>query len=74
MVYLYYSLIGSVTVILGAHSINVLEPEQKRYTSTNIVIHPGWDEEQFINDVALVILPSNVQLDRKYLILMQYRK
>lgn len=48
-------------LIIGAHDITQQEPTQIRVTSTNFIIHKGWDAKALINDIALVKLPSAIK-------------
>ena len=49
------------TVILGAHNMRIIEPNQQRFTvptSADIIMHPGWTPALIQNDVALIRLPT----------------
>ncbi|KAJ8880312.1 hypothetical protein PR048_016778 [Dryococelus australis] len=53
-------LVGAVTIILGAHDIQIVEPSQKSFSSNVIHIHPQWSRETAQNDVALIKLPRSI--------------
>ncbi|KAJ8916593.1 hypothetical protein NQ315_000237 [Exocentrus adspersus] len=50
----------SVDLIFGAHAIEESENSQIKQTSTEFIIHSGWDEGDLINDIALVKLRAPV--------------
>ena len=54
------------TVILGAHRIREHEPSQQRFTvkkADGVVVHPGWNAVETVNDIALIPLPSDAVLN-----------
>ncbi|KAL7052444.1 hypothetical protein ACKWTF_004865 [Chironomus riparius] len=53
------------TVILGAHFIRELEPNQQRRTLTrdHIRLHPLWTPSLIQNDIAMLHLPTAVTLN-----------
>uniref|UniRef100_A0A8C3UVS9 Peptidase S1 domain-containing protein n=1 Tax=Catharus ustulatus TaxID=91951 RepID=A0A8C3UVS9_CATUS len=44
----------NVTVILGAHNIRVQEQSQQRIRVRNFVVHPNYDPDGHVNDIALL--------------------
>lgn len=48
-------------MIFGAHAIEENEDTQIRQTSTEYVIHSAWDEDELINDIGLVKLPTPIE-------------
>ncbi|XP_069694343.1 brachyurin-like [Periplaneta americana] len=54
----------SFTVILGAHRVMETEDTQVRFDVTEKHVHPAWDPLRISNDVALLRLPSSVQLSQ----------
>ncbi|XP_060532781.1 chymotrypsin BII-like [Cylas formicarius] len=50
----------SVDVILGAHDIKHNESSQIRQTSDHFVVHPGWNSDDLLNDIALIRLAKPV--------------
>ena len=59
------------SVVLGAYDIKSMKqglPE--RYSVESITVHPGWvysAEQQFPNDIALILLKSEAQLSNPYI-------
>ncbi|KAK7071888.1 hypothetical protein SK128_021709 [Halocaridina rubra] len=54
---------GFVDVVMGAHNIQVAEPEQVTVTSTDFFVHENWDSFNLQNDISLIRLPSPVQFN-----------
>uniref|UniRef100_A0A8C3UPX7 Peptidase S1 domain-containing protein n=1 Tax=Catharus ustulatus TaxID=91951 RepID=A0A8C3UPX7_CATUS len=52
-----------VTVILGAHNINVQEWSQQRIHVTDWVIHPNYSSASLQNDIALLKLRSRARIN-----------
>ncbi|CAO1426739.1 unnamed protein product [Diamesa serratosioi] len=52
----------SVIVILGAHMIDEKESTQVKFEvpKSGLVVHPDYDNEKVLNDVAMIKLPSEV--------------
>ncbi|XP_018565725.1 brachyurin-like [Anoplophora glabripennis] len=50
----------SIELIFGAHNIEEVEETQVRQTSSQFVIHSGWDESELIHDIAVVRLPTPI--------------
>lgn len=47
--------------IIGGHAIrNANEIGQERYFVDEFIIHPGWDTERVVHDIALVKLPQAI--------------
>lgn len=55
------SRVVSIDLIFGAHAIEEKEDTQIRQTSTEFIIHSGWDEGELVNDIALVKLPTPIE-------------
>lgn len=55
----------SIDVVLGAHNIQQNEATQVRLTSTKYVAHEDWDSTRFVNDIAVIELPQEVELNGK---------
>lgn len=55
--------LGSATVLVGAHNIEVNEPSREFRTSSNKIIHPSYDPIYMNNDIAIfkvtIPFPSN---------------
>uniref|UniRef100_V5GKT8 Chymotrypsin BI n=1 Tax=Anoplophora glabripennis TaxID=217634 RepID=V5GKT8_ANOGL len=51
-----------VQVRVGAHNYNQDETTQVRLTSANIINHELFDDSLYLNDIAVVFLPSAVSL------------
>ncbi|KAJ9584010.1 hypothetical protein L9F63_021639 [Diploptera punctata] len=56
---------NSFTVILAAHAIRENEDAQIQLTVTEKYVHPNYDSSRISNDVALLKLPTKVQLSDK---------
>ena len=56
--------INSILIILGAHNRNVVEATQVRVTVAAGArrIHPSYNSNTLVNDVAVLVMPSNVGL------------
>ncbi|KAL3270796.1 hypothetical protein HHI36_021319 [Cryptolaemus montrouzieri] len=52
----------SLEVILGAHNISKKERTQLIIEPKNYTIHPDWNPELLINDIALIKLPKPVKI------------
>ncbi|XP_018565738.1 brachyurin-like [Anoplophora glabripennis] len=63
----------TVDVVLGAHDIGEVEDTQVRSTSDEFVIHPGWDKQKLVNDIALVKLKAPV-LETSYIKVIKIAK
>lgn len=50
----------NLLLIFGAHDITTQESTQIRLTSTQYIIHNGWNSKALKNDIALIKLPSPV--------------
>ncbi|XP_032934547.1 cathepsin G-like [Catharus ustulatus] len=53
----------NVTVILGAHNIRVQEQSQQRIRVRNFVVHPNYDPDGHVNDIALLKLDTNATIN-----------
>lgn len=53
-------------LVFGAHVIEEDEDTQFKQTSDQFIVHPGWDKEKLINDIALVKLRTPVP-DTQYI-------
>lgn len=51
-------------IILGAHNRNIVEATQVRVTVGAAArrIHPSYNSNTLVNDVAVLVMPSNVGL------------
>ncbi|KAJ8982906.1 hypothetical protein NQ317_004560 [Molorchus minor] len=49
-----------VEITLGAHNIDESEDGQVTLISTEFIIHPDYDRDSMVNDIALIGLPSDV--------------
>lgn len=59
--FIFSDIASAVQVILGAHFLREIEPNQQRFQVTNmanVIIHPLWDPSLIREDVALVHLPT----------------
>lgn len=56
----------STQVILGAHNIQTIEPNQQRMTvhASSYIIHPQYNIHTISNDIAILILPSAATLNQ----------
>ncbi|KAJ8889043.1 hypothetical protein PR048_008537, partial [Dryococelus australis] len=54
-------------VVLGAHNISAMDSSEVNLTSTEFYIHPGWNRQKIMNDIALIKLPSKVQYSENIL-------
>lgn len=63
-----YSLTGSLSAYLGAHTLPPTASEDVLILETNdIVIHPDWNSANLRNDIALVRLAEPIQFTGMYL-------
>jgi hypothetical protein len=46
---------------LGAHNILQNEVTQVRITTTEKIVHTGWNPSTLVNDIALLKLPTKVE-------------
>ncbi|XP_063919506.1 brachyurin-like [Zophobas morio] len=51
------------TIILGAHRPFDLEDSQVELVSTEITIHENYDNEEIVNDIAVIKLPTPVEFN-----------
>ena len=70
--YYYYSisppiLPANFLAIVGAHSQSTPSSNQRIISVKAITVHPGWDGNQIINDVAIVELAESIGLDNSNL-------
>ena len=49
-------------VYLGAHNVRVTEPERLEIRATEKYIHPNWRPALLTGDIALIKLPSPVDI------------
>jgi len=52
-----------VDVVLGAHNVNEAEASQVTMFSTDFFTHEDWDSFNLVNDLALIKLPSPVEMN-----------
>jgi secreted trypsin-like serine protease len=52
--------VNSAQIILGAHEFTQVETTQQRFTVTpsNFRIHPDYNFRNFLNDIAIILLPG----------------
>lgn len=60
----FYSFV-SIEVTLGAHNIREEEATQVKITSKDFIVHERWQRLTLQNDIALIRLPTDVELNGK---------
>lgn len=68
-----YSLSGSLSAYIGAHTLPPTASEEVLIVETNdIVIHPDWNSANLRNDIALVRLAEPIQFTGIYDIFISF--
>ncbi|XP_045132702.1 trypsin-1-like [Portunus trituberculatus] len=52
-------------IVAGEHKLSAVEDEEQHREVETIVIHPGWDNDTYENDIALLKLSEKLELDGK---------
>ncbi len=54
------STINQLDIVAGVHDLSNPGPNIQRRTLSQIIVHPGWDDDTFDNDIALLRLSSPI--------------
>ncbi|XP_045132694.1 trypsin-1-like isoform X2 [Portunus trituberculatus] len=55
----------SFKIIAGEHELSAVEDKEQHSKVEAVLLHPGWDDDTFENDIALLKLSEKLELDGK---------